>query len=168
MFCMEVKQTLLKQFDRCYDENGWFVAVRNAIEGVTVEQAAWKPEGSDDNCIWELLSHITYYNHAYLERFKGIEFEYDVENNDQTFSTGEYTEADWQADVARFDAVMLEWRSLIERADESKFAEPVPTNATRIWTELIADINVHNAYHGGQILLLRKMKGSWDPSRGVS
>ena len=154
---MKCKDLLINQFHSCYDRNGWFVAVRNAIEGVTLEQAVWKPDGSDDNCIWELLSHITYYNDAYLQRFKGIEFEYDVENNDQTFSTGEYSEADWQADVARFDAVMTEFRSLIEQSDESKFSEPVPTNTSRIWADLIADVNAHNAYHGGQIVQLRKL-----------
>ncbi len=163
-----IKDVLLKQFDRCYNENGWFVAVRNAIEGVTFEQAAWKSEGPDDNCIWELLSHVTYYNYAYLQRFKGIAYEYDVENNDQTFSTGEYTEADWQADIARFDAVMTEWRTLIAQADESKFSQPVPTRPDRIWADLLADVNAHNAYHGGQILLLRKLQGAWNPEKGVS
>ena len=163
-----MQEILEAQFDRCFDENGWFVAVRNALEGVTVEQAAWKPEGSDDNCIWEMLSHITYYNNAYLQRFKGIEYEYDVENNDQTFSTGEYTEADWQSDLARFDAVMNDFRELIRAADESKFIEPVPTNTSRKWWEVIADINAHNAYHGGQILLFRKLQGAWNPEKGVS
>jgi uncharacterized damage-inducible protein DinB len=163
-----MKEILEKQFSVCYDENGWFVAVRNAIEGVTVEQAAWKPDGSDDNCIWETLSHITYYNNAYLQRFKGIEFEYDVSDNDQTFSTGEYSEADWQADIAKFDAVMNEFRELIRTADESKFTEPVPTNISRKWWEVIADINAHNAYHGGQVLLLRKLQGAWNPEKGVS
>ena len=163
-----MKEILERQFSLCFDENGWFVGVRNALDGVTVEQAAWRPEGSDDNCIWETLSHITYYNNAYLQRFKGIEFEYDVENNDQTFSTGEYTEADWQADLAKFDAVMNEFRELIRSADESKFAEPVPTNTSRRWWEVIADINAHNAYHGGQVLLLRKLQGAWNPEKGVS
>ena len=163
-----MKEILKRQFSTCYDENGWFVAVRNAVEGVTVEQARWKPDGSDDNCIWETLSHITYYNNAYLQRFKGIEFEYDVTNNEQTFSTGEYTEADWQADIARFDAVMNEFRELLRNADESKFTEPVPTNTSRRWWEVIADINAHNAYHGGQVLLLRKLQGAWNPEKGVS
>ena len=163
-----MKEILERQFSLCFDENGWFVAVRNALEGVTVERAAWKPDGSDDNCIWELLSHVTYYNYAYLQRFKGIAYEYDVENNDQTFSTGEYTDEDWQADVARFDAVMTEWRALIAQADESKFSEPVPTNPSRIWADLLADVNAHNAYHGGQILLLRKLQGAWNPEKGVS
>lgn len=166
---MSTKEILLRQFTRCYDENGWFAAVRNSVEGLNVEQAAWKTEDSV-NCIWETLSHITYYNNAYLQRFKGIEYEYDVANNEETFSTGEYTEADWQADVARFDAVMTEWRGLIESADESKFSEPVPTNThtARTWAELIADVNAHNAHHGGQIVLLRKLQGSWDSGGGVS
>ena len=158
----------MKQFDKCFDKNGWFVAVRNVLDGVTVEQAVWKPGESDSNCIWELLSHITYYNHAYLQRFKGIAFEYDIENNDQTFGTGEYTEADWQADVDRFDAVMKEWRGLIATADESKFAEPVPANTSRIWSNVIADVNAHNAYHGGQMLLIRKLQGNWNPEKGVA
>ncbi len=163
-----MKEILERQFSLCFDENGWFVAVRNALEGVTYEQAAWKADDRDGNCIWETLSHITYYNNAYLQRFKGIEFEYHVDTNDQTFSTGEYTEADWQADIARFDAVMNEFRELIRAADESKFTEPVPTNTSRKWWEVIADINAHNAYHGGQVLLLRKLQGSWNPEKGVS
>jgi len=163
-----MKEILERQFSLCFDENGWFVAVRNALAGVTVEQAAWKPDDSDDNCIWETLSHITYYNNAYLQRFKGIEFEYDVTDNNETFSTGEYTEEDWQADLAKFDAVMNEFRELIRAADVAKFDEPVPRNTSRKWWEVIADINAHNAYHGGQILLLRKLQGARNPEKGVS
>lgn len=162
-----IKETLLKQFDRCFNEDGWFVAVRNAIEGLTVEQAAWKPEDSV-NCIWETLSHITYYNNAYLQRFKDIDYQYDVSTNDETFSTGEYTEANWQADVSRFDAVMTELRDLIASAGEAKFGQPVSAENSASWAELIANINAHNAYHGGQILLLRKLQGSWNPEKGVS
>ena len=164
---MEIKKTLLQQYDRCYNENGWFVAVRNAIEGVTAEQAAWKPEGSD-NSIWGSLTHISYYNNAYLQRFKGIEFQYDVSENEETFRAGEPTEEAWRADVEKFDSVMTEWRKLIDLADESKFSEPVPTNTSRVWADVIADVNAHNAYHGGQIVLLRKLQGSWSREKGVS
>jgi len=162
-----MKDLLLNQFNACYDENGWFVVVRNTIDGVNVEQAAWKPNDSI-NSIWETLSHLTYYNNAYLQRFKGIDYKYDVDNNDQTFSTGEYTEEDWQAEIVRFDAMMKEWRGLIESAEEVKFSEPVPNKGETTWAELIGLINTHNAYHGGQILLMRKLHGSWDPAQGVS
>ena len=161
------KEELIDQFSTCYDQNGWFVAVRNAIDGVNVEQAAWKP--SDNvNCIWEMLSHITYYNNAYLQRFRGVDFEYDVESNDETFSVGEYDEDAWQADIERFDTVMTEWLAALELTDKSKLAELVPNKEDTTWAELVGLISTHNAYHAGQILLLRKLHGTWDPQHGVS
>jgi uncharacterized damage-inducible protein DinB len=162
------KQTLLKQYDRCYNENGWFVAVRKAIVGITVDDAVWKPDNVDINCIWEILSHITYYNNAYLQRFKGIDYKYDVGTNNETFSVGECEDAEWLADVERFDAVMAEWRTLIEEAPESKFNEPISSEIRSTWADLIATVNAHNAHHGGQIVLLRKLQGNWDPEKGVN
>ncbi|HVF46245.1 MAG TPA: DinB family protein [Pyrinomonadaceae bacterium] len=162
-----LKRYLLEQFDRCYSQNGWFVAIRNAVDGLTAEEALWKPEGAD-NSIWQTLSHLTYYNYAYVERFKGYDFEYDIADNDATFTAGERTDEGWAAEVTRFDAVMNEFRGLIEKADESKLDELVSAQNARPWASLIADINAHNAYHAGQILMLRKLQGSWDRVRGVS
>ena len=161
-----IKQILIRQFSSCYDENGWFVAVRNALEGVTAEQAAWKPAGSD-NSIWETLTHLSYYNNAYLQRFKGIDFEYDVADNDETFKGGS-SEAEWNGVLGKFDSVMREFRDLLKAADESVFDQAVASKPEVSWAELICDINAHNAYHGGQILLLRKLQGSWNPDKGVS
>ena len=69
---MTTKETLLEQFTACYDENGWFVALKNAVKDLTAEQANWKTENLD-NSIWEILSHLNFYNEAYLKRFKGID-----------------------------------------------------------------------------------------------
>jgi uncharacterized damage-inducible protein DinB len=162
------KETLIREFERCYDKNGWFVAVRNAIDGLDVHQAIWKPDDIDINCIWEMLSHITYYNYAYLQRFKGIDYKYDVTTNNETFSVGEYEEAEWQADVMRFDEVMTEWRNLIQAADDKKLLGPVSSEIPNNWIDAIATVNSHNAYHGGQIVLVRKLQGCWDPSAGVN
>ncbi len=164
---MTTKAILLRQYDRCYNVNGWFAAVRNVISDISVVQAAWKPV-DEVNCIWESLSHITYYNNAYLQRFKGLSYEYDVSSNDETFSVGEYDEAAWQGDVARFGSIMDEWRKLIEGVPEAKFSETISSENHATWAELISDVNAHNAYHGGQIVLLRKMQGVWNENSGVS
>jgi uncharacterized damage-inducible protein DinB len=162
------KGNLLKQFATCYDENGWFVAVRNVIEGVTAEQAAWKPDGTN-NSIWETLAHLTYFNNAYVLRFKGEKYEYNISTNDETFVVPENPrEDDWQGEVEKFDRVMTEFRSLIEAADEAKFDQHVSETNKASWAELILNINAHNAYHGGQMLLIRKLQGSWNPEKGVS
>jgi len=159
------KDILLKQFNTCFDTNGWFVATKNAIKGVTAEQADWKPEGAD-NSIREIINHLNYYNNAYLERFKGNEYEYKVADNDETFDKGEAPT--WDAEVERFDAIMSEFRQLLQNADESKFGTAVSATNQAKWSELVSNINAHNAHHGGQIVLLRKLQGSWDSSGGVN
>ena len=159
------KDILLKQFNACFDTNGWFVATKNAIKGVTAEQADWKPEGAD-NSIRELINHLNYYNNAYLERFKGNEYEYKVADNDETFDKGEAPS--WEAEAERFDAIMSEFRGLLSSVDESKFDQSVSATNPAKWSELVANINAHNAHHGGQIVLLRKLQGSWDSGKGVS
>jgi uncharacterized damage-inducible protein DinB len=162
------KENLLKQFATCYDENGWFVAVRNVIDGVTAEQAAWKAEGTN-NSIWESLAHLTYYNNAYVLRFKGEKYEYNISTNEESFAApSNPSEDDWQAEVEKFGRVMTEFRSLIEAADEAKFDQPVSETNKASWAELILNINAHNAYHGGQMLLIRKLQGSWNREKGVS
>lgn len=163
---MNFKEHLLQQFTVCFDENGWFVALHNALDGVTSAQAAWKPAGTQ-NSIGETLSHLNFYNYAYVERFKGKTYEYPVDDNDATFAAGG-GDAEWAAEVTRFNAVMTEFRELIRNADDAKFDLPVSDTNQAKWGTLISNINAHNAYHGGQIMLLRKLQDAWDSSKGVS
>lgn len=162
---MNTKSILLGQFSACYDSDGWFVATKNAIAGVTAEQADWKPDGAD-NSIHEIINHLNYYTNAYLQRFKGQDYEYKVADNDATFDEGEA--GSWEAETARFDAIMTEWREELEKADESKFDELAPPKNESKWKVIISNINAHGAHHGGQIVLLRKLQGSWDSRKGVT
>ena len=165
---MKTKEFLLVQLTVCYDENGWFVALKNALRNLTAEQAAWKPENLD-NSIWEILAHLNFYNERYLKRFKGKQLPPSNLENSETFAGAESaSEADWQREFERFDSIMSEWRKLIEAADEEKLAQAVSAENASPWREVISNINTHNAHHGGQIVVLRKLQGSWDASKGVS
>lgn len=163
---MTTKEILLEQFAAAYDKNGWFVALKNAINNLTAQEAAWKTENID-NSIWEILSHLNYYNYAYSECFKGIDYEYSIKTNDETF-TAETSEKAWQTEIERFNSIMKEWRNLLESADEKKFNESVSEKNKSLWVSIISHINLHNAHHAGQIVVLRKLQGSWDSSKGVS
>lgn len=162
---MSTKTILLGQFTACFDKDGWFVATKNAIAGLTAEQAAWKPEGAD-NSIHEIINHLNYYNNAYLERFKGNDYEYKAADNDATFDEG--VGGSWDAEVVHFETIMNDWRRQLEAAEEAKFDEFAPPRNESKWKVVISSINTHNAHHGGQIVLLRKLQGSWDSSGGVS
>jgi len=162
-----IKSFLVGQLTACYDQNAWFVALKNTLEGVTAEQAAWKTAGID-NSIWEIVSHLNFYNYAYVERFKGVKYEYPVDDNDATFTAENVTDEAWAAEKGRLGAILTEFRELIQAADETEFDEPVSSENPIKWKALISNINAHNAYHGGQIMLLRKLQGSWDRAKGVS
>ena len=47
---------------------------------------------------------------------------------------------------------------IIEAADDASFKKQADN---------IAHVSVHNAYHTGQIIYIRKQQGSWDPEKGV-
>jgi uncharacterized damage-inducible protein DinB len=167
---MTTKELLLKQFTAAYDENGWFVALKNALRNLTAEQAAEKIPHLE-NSIWEILAHLNYYNKAYLERFKGVDYVYSAGTNDETFAgagSDEPSDEAWQAEIETFDAIMNGWRSLLEAADENKFSEAVSAKNKAAWGELLSNLILHAAHHGGQIVLIRKLQGSWDASKGVS
>ncbi len=165
---MTTKETLLEQFTACYDENGWFVALKNAAKNLTAEQANWRTENLD-NSILEIVRHLNFYNEAYLRRFEGIDYVYPTDDNSETFrGTDEATEATWRMEIERFDSIMSEWRKLLEAASDDKFNEAVSANNKSLWSSLLAHVNIHNAHHGGQIVLLRKLQGSWDAKQGVS
>ena len=158
------KEILLEQFAACYDENGWFVALLNALEGVTADQAAWKPENVD-NSIWENVNHLIFWNERWLQRYRGeLNKPEDVENKG-TFHSGE---TNWQATLEKLNAVMAEWREKLRSIDEDKLASPVNSEYHAPWRSPLAHQNIHNAYHIGQIVLLRKLQGSWNPDHGVS
>ncbi len=164
---MQIRDILLEQFNACYDKNTWFVAIKNTLEGVTAEDAAWKP-ANVDNSIWGIVSHLNYYNFAYIERFKGVDYQYPVDDNDATFVAGDVTEEAWSEEVAKLDAILTEFCDLIRNADDAKFENPVSAANPAKWGTQISNINAHNAHHGGQIVVLRKMQGSWDRSKGIS
>jgi uncharacterized damage-inducible protein DinB len=161
---MTAKAILAEQFTACLDKDEWFVSLKTVLDGVTSEQAAWKPEGVD-NSIWETVNHIIFWNERWLQRYRGeLNKPQDVENK----GTFKSPETDWQATLAKLDSVMKEWRGNLESIDEKKLDEAVNAEYEAPWRSPLGNQNIHNAYHIGQILLLRKLQGSWDPQKGVS
>lgn len=165
---MKLKEILLEQFNAGYDENGWFVALKNALAGVIVEQALWKA-GGFDHSVWEAAYHLTFWNERWRKRFINEPLEKGPIVIAETFQAPENpTEADWQAAVAKLYDVMDFWKDTLENISEEKLAELVSEKYGEPWSVPLAHMNIHNAYHTGQIVVIRKLQGSWDASKGVS
>ena len=150
-----LKAVLLAQLKATHNHEEWFVPVNIAIQGLTPEQAAWK-DTSDNHSIVQLVNHLIFWNRQQLAKFNGEKPAAFSGDNKETFSG--LDKAAWETSVRQIDEVLTAWEKAIEEADESKLAK---------WYSTIARISTHNAYHTGQIIYIRKMKGNWDPAKGV-
>lgn len=145
-----------------YDKEDWFTPVGDAVQGIGAEQASWKPEGGRANSIWETLNHLTFYKERLLKRLTGEETAYpEGVTNDDTFRVEDTGEAAWAEAVARSRAVHAAIRERIAALGDEDWEGAVPGRPLDGW---LYSLIQHDAHHGGQILLLRKLQGSW-PSR---
>ena len=165
---MTTKEFLIDQFTSNYDTDSWFVALGNAFKNLSAKDAAWRPDGVD-NSIWGIVRHLNFYNERFLKKFKNEPVEEsDIENSETFAGEASGSEEAWQAEIERFDLVMSGWRSAFEAADEARFEEMYNEKDQTNWAEIVGLMNSHHAHHGGQIVVLRKLQGSWDASKGVS
>ena len=89
-------------------------------------------------------------------------------------AAGGSLDAAWRREKARFSRVMRGWIELVE---QSRAARGVQQRRSRSgkgsgdeapWVPVLTHLTLHNAYHCGQIVMTRKLQGSWNPARGIS
>ncbi|MFB3161839.1 DinB family protein [Neobacillus sp. 179-J 1A1 HS] len=162
---MNRKDVLLEQFLCCHKKSHWFVSFEKAVAGLTAEQALWKQSDSE-NSIWKIISHLVFWNERFLNRFKKSEVPEMEGNNDTTFTY--LQEYDWEQVLQQYNQVMIAWYEAIEKSEDEKFDESISEQSKETWLESISSITLHNAYHIGQIVTIRKLQGSWNKEEGVS
>jgi hypothetical protein len=159
-----LKSVLLAQLRSTHNKAEWFVPVNTAVAGLTPEQARWVPKSEgpnnpapEDHSVGMLAYHLLYWNIESLAQLKGEKAPPPPADNTETFNKFDAT--NWPDTVKKLDAVLTEIEQVVAAYDDAKVA----ANAERI-----AHIGTHNAYHTGQIIMIRKLQGSWDPKKGVS
>jgi len=103
---------------------------------------------------WDILDYVT--NPAYVEREWPREYWPDP--------SATATRADWDASVAGFLADRAALRSLVldEGRDLVAVIAGTPGHTLLREVRIVAD---HNAYHVGELAILRQVMGSWPPGR---
>ncbi|MGG4489730.1 DinB family protein [Metabacillus idriensis] len=66
----------------------------------------------------------------------------------------------WAKTLQRLDEVMSQFKTVIAELDDEKLKAPYAANRPSI-EGLISSIIMHDSYHIGQIVLLRKLQSSW-------
>jgi uncharacterized damage-inducible protein DinB len=150
-----LREILLAELRSTHNNEDWFVPANIAVKGLTAEQASWT-DGKGNHSVGQLAYHLVYWNRRNLARLKGEQLDKFSGNNDETFD--KFDSKSWNETVQQLDSVMNELEKWVETTDEAKLKE----SAT-----VFTHISTHNAYHIGQIILVRKEQGSWDPKNGV-
>jgi DinB superfamily len=150
-----LKLVLLEQLKTTHNAKDWFVPVNTAVAGLTAEQANWK-DSTGNHSIAQLTTHLIFWNKQVLDKFKNMKPDAFSGNNKETFS--KVDDKTWNNIVIQLDGILTEWEQQVQAADEKKL---------QAWYSTIAHIGTHNAYHTGQILYIRKMKGWWQDENGV-
>ena len=133
----------------------WFVCANVAVANLTPEQASWT-DGKGNHSVGQLTYHLAFWNQRALARFQGHPLPDFKGDNTKTFDTFDMKR--WAATVQQLDQAMTGIEKSVESASEAQLAE---------WAPTIANISAHNAYHIGEIVMVRKEQGAWDANKGV-
>ena len=157
-----LKSVLLAELRSTHNKAEWFVPVNTAVAGLTPEQARWIPKSEgpnnpapEDHSVGMIAYHLLYWNNAALAQLKGEKV---ATTSDNTETFNKFDAATWADTVKKLDDSLTALEQLVEAADDARIAKIAET---------IAHISTHNAYHTGEIIMIRKLQGSWDPKKGV-
>lgn len=158
---MEIREVLTEQFAATNSQKNWFAPLMNAVDGLTEDQAQWKPSGGNHS-IMQIVQHLYFWNKRLLNRMQDLPNEKMPGDNDSTFESANET---WFALMEKTKMMMNEFENEIGKFDAAKLSLPVSDENKSPWYSVIGNTNLHNAYHTGQIVLLLKMQESWNAEK---
>jgi len=150
---------LLNALDSTFDKESWYAPFKHAIEGLTAEQAMWKPSGGATNTIWENVNHLIYYKERLAANLEGREWTNNLDGGETFYLTNQSnSDKEWKNVVERSENAQRDLRQVLSAITERELEQ----NSLE---EKLLDIMLHDAYHTGQIIQLRKMQEAWPANR---
>jgi len=154
---LSYKSILIDQLTACYNDKSWFVPLADILTDLTLKEAV--SENQYKQSIWSIVNHLIYWNEKWLERFNAEEFELNSAiNNEETFALNQdqLNEFGWKESLIRLENVFRNWKIALEESDESKLTKQLPEYFNAPWWGVVSNMSIHNAYHIGQIIMLKK------------
>jgi uncharacterized damage-inducible protein DinB len=149
------------EHDHSWDQEAWFLPLAAALQGVSAAEAAWQPPGGG-NTIWQTVNHLNYYNDRLVHQIKGSTPGDGLPSNTATFGEpGDPNDTDgWEATLKETHRINEELRQLFAPIKDEMLKEE--------YIKGLAFQIMHNVYHTGQIVQVRKQQGSWQQEREYS
>ena len=146
---------LLRAIDQAFDHRAWHGPnLWGALRGAAPEEAAWRPQPDRHN-VWELAVHAAYWKYRVL-RYVAADppAAFDEPGSDWFERTGGPEEA-WETDKERLRAWHTRLRTAVATFDPARLDAVAYDRYT--YEDLLLGAAAHDAYHAGQVRLLRRM-----------
>jgi hypothetical protein len=140
------------------DGGGEFQPPDRILSDLTEAQAVAVPKGSPYS-IAQILAHTHFYQQATLTQLRGEDWPRPA-HLEETFAP--ITLGGWGSLVDAFLNGIAEAKKLAEEKRDTISPSRDDTNVDYD----LAESALHNAYHLGQIVLLRRIQGLWPPAGG--
>ena len=150
-----LRSVLIDQLRSTHSKTQDFVCFDVAVANLTDQQAGWT-DGKGNHSVGQLTYHLLFWTRRDLQNLRGVTPAKFNGNNDQTFT--DFDPKQWSDTVRQLDQTLTDIEKLVSSASDEQFAK---------WAPTLAAISAHNAYHIGEIVIVRKEQGVWDPNKGV-
>lgn len=150
-----LRSVLLDQLRSTHSKTQDFVCLDVAVANLTAQQAGWT-DGKGNHSVGQLAYHLLFWTRRDLEGMRGVTPAKFSGDNDQTFN--DFDPKKWDDTLHQLDETLNEIEKLAASASDEQFDK---------WAPTLAAISAHNAYHIGEMVMVRKEQGVWDPSKGV-
>ena len=150
---MTLAESIADELRRALRGGAWHgPSLSEAVSGITVEEAMQRPIPAGHN-IWELVLHITSWatiamrriNGGYPEPFEGEDWP----------ESGEFTPERWASIVSDMVESHEQLCDLVSAMSDADLGRNAPGSDQSL-AFMLHGVAQHGAYHGGQIMLLRK------------
>ena len=137
---------------RSFEGDSWQGdSLSDLLRGLTAQQARMRPL-QNVHSIWELVLHIIAWHGVVLQRIAG---EAVMPEGEANFPEPGATDAEWNETLERLRKSTVQLADTIRRFDPNRLDDRVP-GKEYAYRHMLCGVATHNAYHAGQIALLKK------------
>lgn len=155
-------RALFRDVERTLTGGAWHgPSLLETLDGITPEQAVGRPI-SDAHSIWEIVNHTASWMEEVADRLRGEA--HDTPVNEDWVVAAISSGAQWAGTLQRLADSLVRLESAIAGFDAERLDDAAVGDAGPTFRETLAGLAQHNAYHAGQILLLRKLVVQMSPN----
>jgi uncharacterized damage-inducible protein DinB len=128
------------------------ITILGELKKLSAKQAAYKPDGL--NSVWEITNHMIAWRKALTRRVMNKPVKYSDDNFFREVK--DRSTRAWKKTIEDFKKSQNDITAFLKKQDDT-LLETVSPASGYTYYELVMAILLHDAYHTGQIVLLKKL-----------